>query len=401
MTGNEKPEAPIKAVKKPAGRLKKFGFALVAFLIFLVLLDVAAGLYLRTSWFNTMVAHDYTLIHRMRPGYTARTPVGQMTPELWNDSAPVVTISTNAEGYRGPLVKGPGESGEFRVVCMGDSITFGLDIGDGQTYPALLEKMLEERMPGRKVTVINGGAISYSSRQGLYLFREKFLALEPDVVVWSFGFNDQSRLPIPGYRDVDLVSLGPGRDPDTGAFVKRLLLWSYRRPSLTVAHRAIMPLLWKTRAAGLMERIGEMESGNAASMESEEDYEDARVPPAEYRLHILEMIGMAETNDFKLVVLNLFGTKELYRDQAFSYCGRDRVECLDMAKPFAEMALGGELTNAPSFEADFAFYKKGIRKEALEKFPMLFLTTDNLHPNNIGQRIIARALADVIAAKSR
>ena len=403
MTGvdNEKPDAPASGVKRHSGRLRKLGFTILVFCVVLALLDLGAGLYLRTSWFNNLVAHDYTLIHRMKPDYTARTPVGQMTPKLWNDSAPVVTITTNSAGYRGPLVGGPKESGELRVVCMGDSITFGLDIDDGETYAALLQKMLEERMPGRKITVINGGAISYSSRQGLYLFREKFLALDPDIVVWSFGFNDQSRLPIPRYRDIDLVPLGPGGEPETGGLIKQVVLWSYRRPLYTVARRAIVPLLWKSKAAGLMARISEMKSYKSAPHESEEDFEDARVPPAQYRLHILEMIGMAEEHDFQLVILNLFGTKDFYRDQAFTYCERDRVECVDLSRHFVEIAMGDGIKKDADFQAAFAPYDKGIKGDKMDVFPMLLLTTDNLHPNSIGHRIIAGELAERISGQSR
>ncbi len=61
--------------------------------------------------------------------------------------------------------------------------------------------------------LINAGVLGYSSRQGLYLFKGKFLDYRPDLVIWGFGFNDAGRSPVLGARDVDLIPLEPGGAP--------------------------------------------------------------------------------------------------------------------------------------------------------------------------------------------
>ena len=41
-------------------------------------------------------------------------------------------------------------SGAARVLCLGDSYTFGAYVDDTETWPAQLEEILKERSPGRE-----------------------------------------------------------------------------------------------------------------------------------------------------------------------------------------------------------------------------------------------------------
>jgi len=91
----------------------------------------------------------------------------------------------NRWGFEGPdfpLAKPPGER---RVLCMGDSCTFGQSVGPQGTYAAALQRLL-----GAKVRVINGGVNGYSSCQGLQWFRRIAPRIAPDVVTVFYGWND-------------------------------------------------------------------------------------------------------------------------------------------------------------------------------------------------------------------
>ena len=89
-----------------------------------------------------------------------------------------------------------------KVACIGDSITYGYGLADraNESYPAQLQRMLDEKFPGR-YEVRNFG----NSGRGIYLdsmrgaekrgFRwmpEHKAALEwkPDVVICNLGIND-------------------------------------------------------------------------------------------------------------------------------------------------------------------------------------------------------------------
>ena len=91
---------------------------------------------------------------------------------------------------------------EVRVACVGDSITYGYGLADREreSYPAQLQKMLDEKSPGR-YEVRNFG----NSGRGIYLdsmrgsekrgFRwmqehKAALAWKPDVVICNLGIND-------------------------------------------------------------------------------------------------------------------------------------------------------------------------------------------------------------------
>ncbi|MHC4470514.1 MAG: SGNH/GDSL hydrolase family protein, partial [Planctomycetota bacterium] len=102
-----------------------------------------------------------------------------------------VDILTNSLGLRGkepPLEKEPGE---LRVLCLGDSVTFGLGLRDGEPWPDRLAKALRRSLApsGKRVRVVNGAVPGWSSVQGMRLLDEMSW-LEPDFVVFWFGLND-------------------------------------------------------------------------------------------------------------------------------------------------------------------------------------------------------------------
>jgi lysophospholipase L1-like esterase len=113
-------------------------------------------------------------------------------------------LSTNAQGLRSdhPIKAKPG--GMVRVVCLGDSVTFGYRVPvvwpdkpadyDPQwlPYPMLLEKQLRAANPGRDIEVIAMAVPGYTSHQGLAWLRQEIDTLQPDLLVVSFGWNDVS-----------------------------------------------------------------------------------------------------------------------------------------------------------------------------------------------------------------
>ena len=100
-------------------------------------------------------------------------------------------VRTNAQGFRTPTVSLKKPAGVFRIVCLGDSTTFGFNVEEVDTYPRVLERLLAEANPGRRFEVLNFGVPGYSSRQGLELIRQDVLQYEPDLVTFAFGTNDR------------------------------------------------------------------------------------------------------------------------------------------------------------------------------------------------------------------
>ena len=100
-------------------------------------------------------------------------------------------VKTNRLGLRGALPPAERRPGEVRVLCLGDSITFGLGHPESATWPGRLRAILGRHpvFTGRPVTVLNGAVPGWSSIQGMRLLGE-LEWFEPDVVVFWFGMND-------------------------------------------------------------------------------------------------------------------------------------------------------------------------------------------------------------------
>jgi lysophospholipase L1-like esterase len=65
----------------------------------------------------------------------------------------VFHVSTNSIGLRGPELDSPKE--RFRVICAGDSVTFGWGVSYDESYPARLQRAMDR--DGRAVEIVNAG----------------------------------------------------------------------------------------------------------------------------------------------------------------------------------------------------------------------------------------------------
>lgn len=95
-------------------------------------------------------------------------------------------ISINSFGYRGPEVRFGDEL--LRILCIGDSFTFGDYVSDDETFPYSLQKVFEENA-FQQVEVINGGVGGATIVDELY-FLKKSMRISPRVVVLTFYEND-------------------------------------------------------------------------------------------------------------------------------------------------------------------------------------------------------------------
>lgn len=109
-----------------------------------------------------------------------------------------VTYGINNRGMRGPSVAIPKPADTYRVVCLGDSFTFGEGVHYKDTWPVRLQGILQENLQeapqasqdGRSVECVNAGVQAYGTREAVQFFLLRCLPLEPDVVVLGFFLND-------------------------------------------------------------------------------------------------------------------------------------------------------------------------------------------------------------------
>jgi lysophospholipase L1-like esterase len=103
------------------------------------------------------------------------------------------TIENDSEGYRGAEreFRAAPDDAVYRILCIGDSVTFGFNVDQADAYPRQLEALLRRRYPGRPIEVVNAGVPGWSWVQGLRFFEVYGARLRPDLVIAAHGTNDQ------------------------------------------------------------------------------------------------------------------------------------------------------------------------------------------------------------------
>jgi acyl-CoA thioesterase-1 len=75
-----------------------------------------------------------------------------------------------------------------RIVCFGDSVTFGWNVRYDFSYPYILEKNLAFKYPG--VKVINCGTGGNTIKEASARLKKDVLSYKPHLVIINFGLND-------------------------------------------------------------------------------------------------------------------------------------------------------------------------------------------------------------------
>jgi hypothetical protein len=143
-------------------------------------------------WRTPQVRHELT-------GYGYKPAPGQ---DAWSGGAPV---HTNAHGFRGPEWVVPKPPGTFRVMVLGDSLSFGNLVAYEDTYAARLQQALGD--PGGPVEVLLAASGGWDTAQELAFLEQEGLRYEPDAVVLGFFYNDY-RLPADSARPATLMPEG-------------------------------------------------------------------------------------------------------------------------------------------------------------------------------------------------
>jgi len=159
---------------------------------------------------------------------------------LWD----MTRVTTNARGLRYDRPVGTKPAGTFRILCVGDSVTFGFRVPlvfanrpeehhpEWLPYPARLEKALQAANPGRAVEVIPLAVPGYSSHQGLAWLRRDLAELQPDVVTLLFGWNDIGFRPLPDRQAMktDALSVASRAMLARSQALLHLWRWAHRAP---------------------------------------------------------------------------------------------------------------------------------------------------------------------------
>jgi len=267
---------------------------------------------------------------------------------FWRPVKSSAWLHTNAYGMRGEEISRDKPPRTYRIICLGDSITWGFSLIWSRSYPYVLQQKLNNLPIPVAFEVLNAGVPGYSSLQGRR-YLDELWKFQPDCVTIMFGRNDQRRL-----RDEG------GTLPDSQV------------PVLPEWVNLLRRGLGQSQLFGLLRSLLTERQLHPDEVPQQTPADQARVNPAEFRVNLSEMITAARQNGSDAVLLT---------------SARIRAPLPNYNEVVREVAAS---TGAPLADAAAEFEQIGIPA----------LVVDDCHPNERGARLIAEILATVLLANN-
>ncbi len=101
-----------------------------------------------------------------------------------------VNVKINSYGFRDKEYSLEKPDNTYRIIVLGDSFTLGWGVPAEDSYPKLLERMLNENINGKKFEVINTALGNYNTQMEYEMLKEKGTAFKPDMVIVGYYPND-------------------------------------------------------------------------------------------------------------------------------------------------------------------------------------------------------------------
>ncbi|MBI3009246.1 MAG: hypothetical protein HYY56_07025 [Candidatus Omnitrophica bacterium] len=152
-------------------------------LIFFLLTEGVTRLVMpNTVKIRLMHRPDEKLGFRLVPNYKMRYKTSEFD----------TSIKINSEGLRDCEYQKDKDSTTFRILVLGDSFSFGFGVNLEDSYPKILEAMLNNKVNGRvkKYEVINAGVDGYGTGQEYIYLEELGNRYKPDLVIVGLYSND-------------------------------------------------------------------------------------------------------------------------------------------------------------------------------------------------------------------
>lgn len=109
-------------------------------------------------------------------------------------------------------------TGNLRVLCLGDSNTYGVWLRRHQAYPQQLEAVWNERTESPKLEVLNLGVPGTNSSRLVRELPQMIETFDPDILIIMVGVNDFWTLPTP-------LEDAPAAQPQPGFLKRHSLLY--------------------------------------------------------------------------------------------------------------------------------------------------------------------------------
>lgn len=217
----------------------------------------------------------------------------------------------NHRGFRGAEFKVEKNKDTYRIVVLGDSISFGLGVDLHQTFPYLLQTYLSERTKNHqsKVEIINAAVPGYSSYQLVLLTEQLMSHYSPDFMII-----------VPGFHNDFVSTAGPG---DKHFFGSRKSNW-------------LKSCLRKTNSYIVLRNL-------IVTLKSCHDAKDSqnrlRVTPDEYYGNLKQIISLCNKKGIGIVIVKPFYSKirQIEAPSCLKYSHKTISVCKELSVPSIEI----------------------------------------------------------------
>lgn len=279
--------------------------------------------------------------------------------------------TVNARGYRGHEVPRARIPGRTRIVMLGDSITFGYGVRDGETFSAVMEAL------DPRLEVVNLGVQGYGTDQELLKLEREGLAYAPDVVVLNVCLAN------------DLLDNAAAKSIYDGVYPKPYFRLEDGRPVLVADHVALSP---PRRLALLLSQRSALFNGLL---------DLTRVDRARYQRGLA---GLAETEPGEPAFAVTFALVRRMDEEARGRGARFVALLYPSLRDFIRPSRRAQrFLNAPELSAvrivDLRprFEARGLTAGTFSRYSL----DGNLHLTAEGHRLAAAVILDVLGDTSR
>jgi hypothetical protein len=335
MDDSRSPAAGPADPARRIGPIKKLVFGLVLVALPLALVEVGVRVLLGEP-------DDSPLLVPAEETGGAETPrwktseLHEIDPDLiWRNRAGIdieykgVRVRTNRHGMRGEEFPTRKPAGEYRILSLGESTTFGSKVEQEETYSAVLERCLNERRTDRSYRVLNAGTPGWTLAQSWKYLRDEGIGFEPDAILLYHGFNDflptamterRTGEGAEGGTDLELLEERQGAVASIGSWLARHSM-------------ALRWLAWRVKSRGPA-------GGDALEAGATQATASVRVPERD-RLELLRRIrDLASAGNARLVVLvPCYRDFTDHRALLLDFTERNRVDRIDLEEVIS--SIGG------------------------------------------------------------
>ncbi|MBI3282724.1 SGNH/GDSL hydrolase family protein [Candidatus Curtissbacteria bacterium] len=120
----------------------------------------------------------------------------QETIHIGNTHEFTYPVKINSMGYRMEEFSKQKPQDEYRILMIGDSMTFGYGVQESYTIPSQLKASLnnylaQQSIAGKKIQIVNAGFASGKAPDTYYLYlKKKGFELNPDLIIVNYFLNN-------------------------------------------------------------------------------------------------------------------------------------------------------------------------------------------------------------------